>query len=103
MAADRYMKCPRCMKQAKNDKAAGVAAVRATYGAGLATDYEAALREAQSMPGDAYDLLPDSLMEWHEFTLVPEDGNFTVQYRGECSRDGCGFVFTYQHTETVPF
>jgi len=93
MGADRWGKCPRCIKLHNEGVAADKEALVAAYGTVSADEF---LRMKSELDDKISSVLADSLRQDYELWM-DESGVFSVDYSAICSV--CGFKYKYHESE----
>lgn len=106
MSADQWAVCPRCLKGAGEWHAAVTIAAAVTLAAAIAAigygvlslaEFDR-LRDEAAIPPDRLDFR--TFREDYQVG-VTDEGEFYIDYRGSCSREGCELSVGYTHTEAV--
>lgn len=91
MSADCWRRCPKCLKEATDNRERAVQRAQSQYGKIAEPAYRKLIAKAES-PVELEETLREDYC-----VRVDEDGEFSVDYSASCDR--CGFEFQHKHTE----
>lgn len=95
MSASSYAACPRCLRRAKEARAADLAAAAASYGK---VDEATYLEAVNSVP-DVNRADYFTFAEYHE-VYGADLGTVKVSYGGSCEK--CGLTLEFAHEHAIP-
>lgn len=95
MSASNYAVCPRCLRRAREARAAELLKITESYGKVSPVEYLKAVSAVSEVSRDDY----YTFAEYYEI-YGAEDGTVTVDYGGSCTR--CGLSLSFKDEHPVP-